>query len=85
MRVSLFETFVGPNRVLFCLSQKFRPFIIIRGGGMVEARPTHRSAIEEEFKKETSPTDIIALIAEPDKPDKGRHIFMSRTDNGPDV
>jgi len=52
---------------------------------MVEARPTHRSAIEEEFKKETSPTDIIALIAEPDKPDKGRHIFMSRTDNGPDV
>jgi hypothetical protein len=44
---------------------------------MMEAGPKHRSTIDGRIQKETSPTDIIALIAVPDKPDMGVEIFMS--------
>jgi len=43
---------------------------------MMEAGPIYRSAIDGRVHEGT---DIIALIAVPDKPDMGRQIFVSQT------
>ena len=62
--MSLFETFVGPNTVVLGLSQKFGPFVVVRGWAPVEADQIHQLATSGLVYGE-DPTNIRALIALP--------------------
>lgn len=51
VKMSLSETGVGPNGVVFGLAQELRPFVIIRRGSMVKAGWNPRSAINRSGHK----------------------------------
>ena len=74
---ALFETVIGPNGVLFGFAQELRPFVIVRGGTVMEARPKQRSAVDGQVERGDLETDTIALIVVPDQPDMDKGIFMS--------